>query len=83
MVVAGGVKGELAQEFAGGGVDDSDVQILDQEQDVGSGVGPADADVMQSAVVAQCDDAGCVDLVLAHAVVGRGRGAWLSFGAAL
>ncbi len=38
MVVAGGVDGELAEEFAGGGVDDADVQVLDEQQDVGSGV---------------------------------------------
>ena len=28
-----------------GGVDDADVQVLDHEQDVGSGAGSADADV--------------------------------------
>ena len=43
LVVAVWVEGELAEEFAGGGVDDSDVQVLDQEQDVGSGVGSSDA----------------------------------------
>jgi hypothetical protein len=36
LVVAGGVDGELAEEFAGGGVDDADVQVLDEQQDVGS-----------------------------------------------
>src|SRR4051794_10569295 len=49
LVVAGGVDGEFAQEFTGGGVDDADVQVLDQEQDVGFGVGSADADVVQAA----------------------------------
>jgi hypothetical protein len=29
-VVAGGVDGELAQELAGRGVDDADVQVLDE-----------------------------------------------------
>jgi hypothetical protein len=48
-----GVKGELAQEFAGVGVDDADVQVLDQEQDAGSGVGASDADVEQLAAVAE------------------------------
>jgi hypothetical protein len=37
LVVAGGVEDEFAQEFAGGGVDDADVQVLEQEQDVGPG----------------------------------------------
>jgi hypothetical protein len=44
LVVAVWVEGGLAQELAGGGVDDPDVQVLDQQQDVGSGVGSADAD---------------------------------------
>lgn len=34
MVVAGGAEDELAQDFAGGGVDDGDVEIGD-EQDHG------------------------------------------------
>jgi hypothetical protein len=42
LVVARGVDGELA----GGSVDDADVQVLGEEQDVGSGVGSADADVL-------------------------------------
>jgi hypothetical protein len=29
LVVAGRVEGEIAQELAGGGVDDADVQVLD------------------------------------------------------
>jgi hypothetical protein len=38
LVVAVRVEGGLAEQFAGGGVDDPDVRVLDQEQDVGSGV---------------------------------------------
>ena len=45
--------GQLAQDLAGGGVDDADVEVLDEEQDVGSGVGSADSDVVQASVVAQ------------------------------
>ena len=41
------VEGELAQELAGGGVDDADVEVLDDQQDVGSGVGSPEADVVQ------------------------------------
>jgi len=44
LVVPGGVEDQFAEQFAGGGVEDADVQVLDQEQDVGSGVGAADAD---------------------------------------
>jgi hypothetical protein len=33
------MRNEFAEEFAGGGVDDADVQVLDEEQDVGSGLG--------------------------------------------
>jgi hypothetical protein len=46
LVIATGVEGELAEELAGGGVDDADVQVADEHEDVGSGVGPADADVV-------------------------------------
>ena len=57
-------------EFAGVGVDDADVQVLDQEQDAGSGVGPADADVVQAPLVAEGHEPGGVDAVGADAVVG-------------
>ena len=53
LVVAGGVEGEFAEEFACGGVDDADVEVLDEHQDAGSGVGPADADVVEAAAVAE------------------------------
>jgi len=33
LVAAGGVEGEFAEQFAGGGVDDADVGVLDQDQD--------------------------------------------------
>ena len=55
LVVHGWVEGELADEFAGGGVDDADVEVVDEHQDGGSGVGSADADVVESAVDAQGD----------------------------
>ena len=42
LVVAGGVEGEFAQELAGGGVDDADVAVEDEQQDVGSGVGSSE-----------------------------------------
>ncbi len=39
LVVAVGVDGEFAEEFAGGGVHDADVEVVDEQDDVGSGVG--------------------------------------------
>ena len=68
----GGVEDELAEKFAGACVDDADVQVLDQEQDAGSGVGAADADVVEPSLVAEGDEAGVVDPVGADAVVGVG-----------
>jgi hypothetical protein len=39
----------LADEVAGGGVDDSDVEVLDEHDDPGAGVGSSNADVVQAA----------------------------------
>ena len=69
LVVAGGVDDEFAEEFAGGGVDDANVQVVDEQEDVGSGVVSADADVVQPPVGAQGDFAVGVDAVGADAVV--------------
>ena len=43
LVAAGGVEGEVAEEFACGGCDDADVEVGDDEHDGCAGVGPADA----------------------------------------
>jgi hypothetical protein len=72
LVVLGGVEDELAEELAGGGVDHADVQVLDEQDDVGSGVGSADADVVQPAGQAQGDAAAVVDAVAPDPVVGVG-----------
>ena len=72
MVVAGGVEGEVAEEFAGGGVDDADLEVVDEHDDGGPVVGSADADVVESAVVAQGHGACVVDSVVADAVFGVG-----------
>ena len=53
LVVAGGIQGEVAEEFACLGVDDSDVSVGDEEGDLGAGVWASDADVVEVAVVAQ------------------------------
>ena len=80
LVVLGGVEDQVAEEFAGGGVDDADVAVADKEQDAGSGVGPADADVVEPSAVAQGDGAMVVDAVrtrvvgVGGAVAGSGLG---------
>jgi hypothetical protein len=72
LVVAARLDGELAEEFACGRVDHADVQVLDEQHTVGSGVSPAHADGAQAAVDAQGDATGLVNLVVAEAVVGLG-----------
>ena len=74
MVVAVWVDGELAEEFAGGGVDDSHVKVGDEHDDAGSGVFVAEADVVELAVVAEGDPSGLVDAVVADPPVGVGAG---------
>ena len=72
LVVAAWVDDQVAEDFSGGGVDDGDVEVLDEQDDVGSGLGSADADVAEPAGDAQRDAAGFVDLVVSGAVVGVG-----------
>jgi len=64
LIVAAGVDGEFSEQFAGGGVDDGDVEVVDEHQDVGSCVGSADSDVVHAACDAQGDAAGFVDFVV-------------------
>jgi hypothetical protein len=59
----------LSEDLAGGGVEDGDIQVLDEESDVGSGVGSSDSDVVESSVVTPGDGADAVDLVGADPVV--------------
>jgi hypothetical protein len=65
LVAAGGVECEGADDFAGGGMDDADVEFVDEQDDWGACVGSADADVEHGAGVAQGDFAGVVDAVVA------------------
>lgn len=53
MVVLAWVDDQVAEDLAGGGVDDGDVEVLDEEEDVGPGVGSPDADVAEPAGDAQ------------------------------
>jgi hypothetical protein len=79
LVVLAGVDDEFSEEFAGGGVDDAYVEVLDEQDHAGSGVGSAESDVAQVAGDAQGDGAGLVDLVVPDAVVGvggPGTGGW-------
>ena len=57
MVAAGWVEGEVSEDFAGGGVDDADVEVVDEQDDAGSGVGSSDADVVEAAVASEGDAA--------------------------
>ncbi len=70
VVAAGGIESEVAEELAGGGVDDADVEVGEGQDDAGSGVGSADADVVEAAVVAQGDVAVVGDAVVADAEMG-------------
>jgi hypothetical protein len=80
VVVAGGVDGELSDDGSGGGVQHGDVEVADEHQNVGSGVGAADADVVQSSGVTQGEASGVVDAVGADAVVAVGAVAGAGFG---
>jgi hypothetical protein len=83
LVVAGGVDDQLAQQLAGGRVDDADLEVLDEQQDGGSGVGSADTDVVEAAVDPQGDLAVGVDAVVPDAVVGVVACGGSGFGAGL
>jgi hypothetical protein len=72
LVVAVGVEGQVAEQFAGGGVDDAHVQVGDEHHDSGSGVFVAQADVVEATVVAQGDPSGLVDAVVAGGQMARG-----------
>lgn len=70
----GGVEDQVSLELACDGVDDADVEVLDEQDDAGSLMGSADSDVVQSAVVTDGDGAGFVDSVVADPVGVSGRG---------
>jgi hypothetical protein len=58
--------------LAAAGIDDADVQVVDEYQDGGPGVGPTDANVLKAAVDAQGEFAVGVDTVGADPVVAIG-----------
>lgn len=69
LVVAGRVEEQFAEQFPGGGVDDPDVQVADEHQDGGPGMGLADAGVVQLPVDPQGELAVGIDPVGADAVM--------------
>ena len=71
----------MTEKLASSRVDNADVEVLDEQQDAGSGVGSADADVMQLSGVAQGEFSELVDAVGADPVVGIEAFAGGGFGA--
>jgi len=63
----GGVEGEVGDDFSGGLAGDGGVVVVDQGDDLGAGVGSADAEVEQFPGVADGDLAVAVDGVVADA----------------
>jgi hypothetical protein len=53
LVVTVGAQDKFAHEFARVGVHDADVEVLDEKEDLGPCVDPADADVAEPAINAQ------------------------------
>ena len=66
VVALVGVDGEFADDFAGGVVDDADVEVVDEECDAGSVEGSSEADVVHVSVVAEAD-ASVADAVVSDA----------------
>ena len=73
MVVAGGVEDEFADQCSGVVVEHADVEVDDEHDDVGAAQVFGQPDVVQVAVVADGDDAGGVDAVVAYPVIGAMR----------
>lgn len=83
LVVAGGVEGELAEEFAGVVVEDADVASGDEHGDRLARVTASHADVVETSGVADSELAVAVDFVAAEAVAvdGDGGQSGVGFGA--
>ncbi len=79
MVVGVRVEGEGSEEFAGLVVDDADFEVVDDHDDRGSGVGSADADVVEASSVSEADFVVVVDGVITDPVGGFGSGVWCGF----
>ena len=76
--------GEVADDFAGGGVDDADVGVSDEHDDGGSVEGSAEANVVEVEVAVDAEaDVAVADAVVADSEVVVGAAAGLCFGAGL
>ena len=60
------------EEFSGVGVDDADVEVVDEQDDGGSCVCSADGDVVHPAGTSERHGPGFVDSVVSDSVVGSG-----------
>ena len=81
LVVAVGVKGEVAEEFSGGWVNDAGVEVVDEHDDVGSGVGSPHADVVKGSCVSEGDGSCVANNVVPDSVVAFDAGvSWGGFG---
>ena len=78
VVAAVWVDGELSEEFAGGGVDNADFEVVDEQDDGGSVEGSSESDVVELAVDAEGDCA-FVDAIVSDAVLGGGGGVGVGF----
>jgi len=70
LVVPCWVDCELSENFSCGGVNDVNVVVLNQDDDVGSGVGSPDSDVVHLAVDTKCDGSRGIDAVAPNPFVG-------------
>ena len=75
MEVARGVQHQFADQLSGVALDDPDVEVVDEQGDLGAGEASAKSDVVQVAVVAQGHRAALVDPVVPDSAV------WLDVGA--
>ena len=72
LVVVVGVDGVFGDDFAGSAMDDEGVGASNEEEDGIAGVGAADAEVVEFPGVADRDEAGGVDDVVADTPVPSG-----------
>lgn len=70
LVVLDGVECEVAEQFAVF-AEHSNVEVADQHDDASAAVGAADSDVVEFGAVAEGEDAGLVDLVVADSRMGH------------
>ena len=80
LVGAGGVEGEVSEDFAGVLLDDFDVEVVDEGDDALLFVAASDADFVEVSFVSDGDFAAGVDSVFSDPVGGVGFCVWGCFG---